>query len=474
MVLPPDGSRSARAGIAPAEESMKNLGLFEKSFWRALLPLALPIALQNLLMTSFRLVDTLMIGRLGDVSIAAVGLAGQVSFLVELIGFGLSSGSAVFIAQYHGAGNLDGIRRTFGATILFGLPAGLLATAAALLFPEEIMGLLTNEQPLIEEGARYLRYACFSYAALTVYQSLCTTLRSTEQVRLPLISSSICAAANAALNYLFIFGGLGIAPMGVAGAGLATAITSILNPAIILAVSFVQKNILIAPLKKLLALRGFFLTYWKRVLPVLINELLWSLSIVGLNMVFGRMGTENYAALTVMRTIENIVFVFFVGICNACNILVGKHIGAGEIELGKRYAKRFLCLVPVFGVVLGTLVVLLRTPVLSLFDISEAARSMASAMLIVYAVDVSIRNIPYLCVVGIFRAGGDTRTGLIGDVSVQYFLVLPTVILCGLVLKLPFFWTFVISLIVDDAGKLAVYLPRFLSMKWIQPVTTRQ
>ena len=133
-----------------------------------------------------------------------------------------------------------------------------------------------------------------------------------------------------------------------------------------------------------------------------------------------------------------------------------------------------LCLVPVFGVVLGTLVVLLRTPVLSLFDISEAARSMASAMLIVYAVDVSIRNIPYLCVVGIFRAGGDTRTGLIGDVSVQYFLVLPTVILCGLVLKLPFFWTFVISLIVDDAGKLAIYLPRFLSMKWIQPVTTRQ
>ena len=453
---------------------MKELGLFEKSFWRALLPLALPIALQNLLMTSFRLVDTLMIGRLGDLSIAAVGLAGQVSFLVELIGFGLSSGSAVFIAQYHGAGNLDGIRRTYGATILFGLPAGLLATCAALVFPEEIMGLLTNEQPLIEEGARYLRYACFSYVALTVYQSLCTTLRSTEQVRLPLISSGICAAANAALNYLFIFGGLGVAPMGVAGAGLATAITSIMNPAIILAVSFVQRNILIAPLKKLLALRGFFLTYWKRVLPVLFNELLWSLSIVGLNMVFGRMGTENYAALTVMRTIENIVFVFFVGICNACNILVGKHIGAGDLELGKRYAKRFLCLVPVFGLVLGALVVLLRTPVLSLFDISDAARSMASAMLLVYALDVSIRNIPYLCVVGIFRAGGDTRTGLIGDASVQYFLVLPAVILCGLVLKAPFFWTFVISLAVDDAGKIAIFLPRFLSMKWIQPVNAKQ
>ena len=129
---------------------------------------------------------------------------------------------------------------------------------------------------------------------------------------------------------------------------------------------------------------------------------------------------------------------------------------------------------PVFGLVLGTLVVLLRTPVLSLFDISEAARSMASAMLLVYAVDVSIRNIPYLCVVGIFRAGGDTRTGLIGDASVQYFLVLPAVYLCGLVLEVPFLWTFVISLAVDDVGKLAIFLPRFLSMKWIQPVNAKQ
>lgn len=449
---------------------VSRLGLFDRSFWRILLPLALPIALQNLLMTSFRLVDTLMIGRLGDVSIAAVGLAGQVSFLVELVAFGMASGSAVFIAQYHGAGNTDGIRRTFGATILFGFPFGLIATLACLLFPQQVMLLLTDEQPLIEEGARYLEYACWSFLALAVYQSMCTTLRSTEQVRLPMISSGICAVANAVLNYLFIFGCPGLEPMGVAGAGLATAITSLLNPLIIYITSRVQRNILIAPFGKLFDLRGFLGPYWKRVLPVLCNELLWSLSIVGLNMVFGRMGTENYAALTVVRTIENIVFVFFVGICSACNILVGKYIGEGEHDAAKLCARRFLWLVPVFGVALGALVVVLRGPVLGLFDISEAAQHTAGVMLLFYAVDVSIRNIPYLCVVGIFRAGGDTRIGLIGDVAVNYGLVLPAVLLCGLVLDVPFLWTYVIMLAVDDIGKLLLYLPRFASMKWIQPV----
>lgn len=205
-------------------------------------------------------------------------------------------------------------------------------------------------------------------------------------------------------------------------------------------------------------------------LPVLCNELLWSLSIVGLNMVLGRMGTENYAALTVVRTVENIVFVFFVGICNACNILVGKRIGEGDIEGAKLASRQFLWLVPVFGVVLGALVVALRSPVLSLFEMSDAAREAAMVMLLVYAADVSIRNVPYLCVVGIFRAGGDTRFGLIGDVAVNYGLVLPAVLLCGRVLDVSFLLTYVVMLAVDDAGKLILYLPRFRSMKWIQPV----
>lgn len=445
--------------------------LFDRAFWRMMLPLALPIAMQNLLMTSFRLVDTLMIGRLGDVSIAAVGLAGYASFFVELVTFGVASGSAVFLAQYHGAGNVKGIRRTFGVMLVCVVPVGLLFTLLTVTFPEVVMRLFTDDAILIDEGVRYLRYAALSYVSLTLNTALGITLRCTENVKTSMWVSGFCALLNAGLNYLFIFGGMGIAAMGVAGAGLATAISSMASPVLLLFFSILQKNAIIAPIKDLLDIgHGFLKEYWKRVLPVLINEMIWSLSIIGINMVFGRMGTDNYAALTVVRTIENIVFVFFVGICNACNILVGKSIGAGQIENGKRYALQFMMLIPVFGFVLGGLVALLRGPMISMFDISQTAVHAASVMLLIYAVDVSIRNIPYLTVVGIFRAGGDTRRGLLCDGFVQYVMVLPAVVLCGLVWKLPFITTYLIMIIVDDIGKILFTVPYFLSMKWIKPI----
>ncbi len=444
--------------------------LFPAEFWETMLPLAIPIALQNLLMTSFRLVDTLMIGQLGDTSIAAVGLAGQLSFLVELIVFGMASGSAVFIAQFHGADNRDGIRRAFGAMLLFAVPCGLIATLVALLDPRVVMRILTNDPALVEEGARYLQYACVSYLGLTLYQSMAVTLRSTENVRVPMITSIIAAVTNAALNYGFIFGKLGLPEMGVAGAGLATAISAMLNPALMLIISVFKRNILIAPLSTLFRFRGFLRIYWSKVLPVLMNETLWSLSVVGINMVFGRMGADNYAALTVFRTVENIVFVFFVGICNACNILVGKSIGAGRIEEGKLCAKRFLLLEPLLGLILGALILLTRPTVIGLFDVSDTARQTAMTLLLIYALDVTLRNVPYIGVVGIFRAAGDARIGLVLDCVVQYALLLPVVYTCGLVLKLPFVLTYLIMLLTEDISKTTVTLIHYFRMRWIKPV----
>jgi putative MATE family efflux protein len=421
-------------------------------------------------MTSFRLVDTLMIGRLGDVSIAAVGLAGYASFFVELISFGMASGSAVFVAQYHGANNKDGILRTYGTMLLFMVPVGLLFTVGVGAFPEFVMQMFTDDAALIGEGARYLRFACISYVSLTINMAISTLLRCTEQVRIPMVSSGISAALNAVMNYVFIFGAFGLPAMGVAGAGLATAISSLLNPLLMIVISIVKKNIIVAPLKKIFAIRGFFKTFWSRALPVLLNEFFWSLSVVGINMVLGRMGTDNYAALTVERTLEGLVFVFFVGICNACNILVGKAVGAGRIEEGKEIAKRFLVFTPMLGVVLGLLTASLRVPLVGLFDLSDTAAAAARTMLLIFAVDAVVRYIPYVEVVGIFRAGGETRFGLFSDIISQYVIVLPTVALCGLVWKLPFITTYLLMLIVDDVSKLVITIPYFKSMRWIKPI----
>ncbi|MEA5049359.1 MAG: MATE family efflux transporter [Eubacteriales bacterium] len=445
--------------------------LFDRTFWTAVLPLAVPIALQNLLMTSFRLVDTLMVGRLGDVSIAAVGLAGWASFLVELLAFGMSSGAAVFIAQYHGANNRDGILKTYGMMLLFLVPTGLLFTVCVACFPEFVMKLFTEDPALIAEGVRYLQYACISYVSLTVNLAFSTLLRCTEQVKIPMWTSGFSAALNAVLNYAFIFGVFGLPAMGVAGAGLATAISSLANPVLMFVISAVKRNILIAPLKKIFAIRGFFKEFWGRALSVLLNEFFWSLSVVAINMVLGRMGTDNYAALTVERTIEGLVFVFFVGICNACNILVGKSIGAGDLEQGKDYARRFLAFTPLLGVVTGLLIVALRYPLIGLFDLSDTASQTARTLLLIFAIDACVRYIPYVEVVGIFRAGGDTRFGLITDVVSQYAFILPAVVIAGLVLKLSFIATYIIMLAVDDVSKLIITIPHFRSMRWVKPIT---
>ena len=444
--------------------------LFDRSFWAAALPLVIPIALQNLLMTSFRLVDTLMVGRLGDVSIAAVGLAGWASFLVELLAFGMSSGAAVFVAQYHGANNKEGILRTYGMMLGFMVPLGLIFTIGVGAFPGFVMRLFTDDPALISEGIRYLQFACVSYLSLTINLAISTMLRCTEQVKIPMITSGIAAGLNAILNYVFIFGELGLPAMGVAGAGLATAISSLINPIMMMIISASKKTVVIAPLKQIFALKGFYKTFWSRALPVLLNEFFWSISVVGINMVLGRMGTDNYAALTVERTIEGLAFVFFVGVCNACNILVGKSIGAGDIEQGKAYSRRFLGLAPLMGAALGLIIVSLRYPLIGLFDLSEAAKHTARTLLVIFSIDAAVRYIPYIEVVGIFRAGGETRFGLLTDVISQYVFIVPTVVLCGLVWKLPFITTYILMLVADDVSKLAITLPYYKTMRWIKPI----
>ena len=445
--------------------------LFNKGFFREMLPLAIPIALQNLLMASFRLVDMLMLGQLSGDALAAVDLASQISFFVDLLSFGVSSGCAVFLAQYHGAKNTDGIHRVMGVALVTLVPAGILATLLSVLFPHAIMQMLTNDESLRSIGISYLSVAAFSYIAIVVNSILSTVLRSTEKVHLPLIASGTAAALNALLNYALIFGHFGLPALGARGAGIATAISAATGPVILLIVSILKRNVLIAPLKKIFDIKRFFLPFWKRSLPAFLNETLWSLSIVIVNMIFGHMGKENYAGLSTVRTIENLVFVFFIGICHSCNIIVGKHIGAGDESGARRIANSFLILTPLAGFVLGMIVLVLRGPVVDLFQIGDSSKAVARALLLMYAFEIGFRNIPYIEVVGIFRAGGDTRIGFFGDLAVQYLVVIPIAAILGLWVKLPFVTTFVIMQICDDIAKNLIYFFYYRKGNWIKPVS---
>ena len=445
-------------------------------FWRAALRLTIPIALQNLLISSFSLIDTLMVGQLGDVALSAVGMAGQWSWLLNIALFGVISGTSLYISQYWGVHDIDGIHRTYGIALTSSLGISTVFMLLALLMPGTILSVFNRDPAIIEAGSAYLSIAALSYPAVAISNILSTVLRSTERVRLPLAVSGITAVANALLNYLLIFGKLGAPELGVRGAALATVISSWMGPILILLISLLQKNILITAPSRIFRFTGAQVgAFYHRAAPVILNESLWGLGTLIFNVIFSNLGYEYYAAVTIHKTFESIAFVFFVGFCNACCIMVGKSIGAGKVERAVMDSRRFAMMIPAVSVLIGAVIIIFRTQLVSIFNmggnISKLTQQTAQWILLIYGLELPMRNIPYIMIVGIFRPGGDTIMGMKLDLFSQWALSIPATFLAAFVFDLPFIAVFAIMYIFEDYLKSFLCLRHFFSERWIQPVT---
>ena len=448
----------------------------DSGFWRVALRLTIPIALQNLLISSFSLIDTLMVGQLGDVALSAVGMAGQWSWLLNIALFGIISGTSLYISQYWGVQDIDGIHRTYGIAVTSAVLLSSVFMLTGLLLPGGIVSVFNRDPAIIDAGTAYLSIAALSYPAVAISNILSTVLRSTERVKLPLAVSGVTAVFNAVLNYVLIFGKLGFPALGVRGAALATVISSWMGPILILLISLCQKNILItAPSRLFRFKRAQIGAFYRRAAPVILNECLWGFGTLIFNVIFSNLGYEYYAAVTIHKTFENIAFVCFVGFCNACCIMVGKSIGAGKIERAVLDSRRFAVIIPSVSVIIGVIIILFRAQLVSIFNmggnISELTQQTAQWILLVYGIEIPIRNIPYIMIVGIFRPGGDTITGMKLDLFSQWALSIPATFLAAFVFDLPFIAVFAIMYIFEDHLKSFLCLKHFVSDRWILPVT---
>lgn len=447
------------------------LSLWDKGFWKIALSLAIPIALQQMLAASFSLIDTLMVGQLGDISLSATGMAGQWSWLFSMVLFGISSGASVFVSQYWGDGNTKGIRRSIGISVSSGLLISFVFLAVAMLIPEKIIYIFNKNPAIIKEGSLYLRYAALSYPAMALTNILGASLRSVEQPKLPMAVSGICAGANVILNYLLIFP----AGLGVKGAAIATSLSAWLGPILIILFSIIRKNILIAPLREFAFSIRAVGDFFKKTTPVIINETMWGMGTVAYNIIFANMGHEEYAAITIVKTFENFSFCFFMGLCNACCVMVGKSIGAGDVKEGIRDTKRFMVLMPMVSAIVSIVIIPLRASLVSIFNlgsnISEYTLTTAQNILIIYALWIIIRNIPYLTVVGIFRPGGDTSMGMIVEIGALWMFAVPMVYISANVWHLPFLAVYAIMYLCEDLPKTVFFVYYWFSGKWIRPVT---
>ena len=450
--------------------------LFEGRFWSAALRLAVPIALQNLLVCSFSLVDTIMVGQLGDIALSAVGMAGQWSWLMNMVLFGVASGASVYFAQYWGNRDERGIRRILGLVLLSGIVFSLMFALIAYLAPVSVIRIFNRTDAVVEVGSAYLRIAAFSYVAIALNTILCTALRSTERVRLPLLVSGISTVLNAVLNYGLIFGKLGLPEMGVAGAALATCISSWTAPILLVVICVLKRCSLFSVPRELISF-GFrdIIEFYKKAVPVILNESLWGLGTVLFNIIYSNLGYEHYAAVTILRTFENIAFTFFIGLCNASCVMVGKAVGSGEIEKGVSDARRFAVIVPMLSVLVGAAIILARSSLIQIFNlggtITETTVSSANWIMLIYGCELAFRNIPYIIIVGIFRPGGDTAVGMKYDMLTLWGFSLPATFIAAFLLKLPFPVCFAVSYIFEDYIKVILCIRHMKSMKWLKPVT---
>jgi len=439
----------------------------DRQYLSTLFKIALPITLQQAIMASVNMVDVMMIGQLGEVSIASVGLGNQVYFVFMIILFGVSSGTAIFTAQYWGKGDILNLRKAMGLGLVIGVSIGLFFSLVALLIPETILRFYTRDAAVIETGVRFLKITAIYYPFTAVTFMYATILRSTTQVRLPVAVTSCVLALKVLLSYLLIFGKLGFPAMGVMGAALSTTIIRLLECVALVWLSYRLKTAAAARLPELLAFdRRFTQRFFVTTLPVILNETLWSLGITTYTSIYARIGTNSIAAMNISSSIEQMGVVFFMGLSHATAVIVGNLIGAGDEKRAMLYAGRSIIIGVLMSLTLGALIVLLAPVILPIYNISAEAMRYASIVLIIMGSTLWIRGTNAVILVGVLRSGGDTRFAFFAEFVSMWLVGVPLAYYAATVLHFEVQWVFIMVLS-DELIKMFIGLWRTRSGKWV-------
>ncbi|MBN1968122.1 MAG: MATE family efflux transporter [Candidatus Delongbacteria bacterium] len=448
---------------------MKNyIKYMDNFFWKRLIVLAVPIALQNLLMSSINLADVFMIGQLGEESIAATGLANQITFLFILMLFGIGSGAGIFTAQFWGKGDLKGVHNTLGISLILSMIATTLFGTGAFFFPEYLMKIYTTDSTVVSLGSTYLVYTAISFffTAFSFVYSL--ALRSIERTMLPMYASIFTLITNVTLDYCLIFGKFGFPEMGVKGAAIATSIARFVEFVIIVGVIYLRKYPLASSLSDLVKIPGsLFSRYIKVSSPVILNEVLWSLGISTYNIIYGRMGTEAVASVNIENSIERLAFVVMIGIGSATATMVGNRIGAKEEERAFAFGNNLAIIGVLSGILISIIMVLIADPVLSIFKVSESVMQNSKNILYIFAAILPFKAFNTIHIIGSLRAGGDTKYCLILDLSALWFLGIPLSFYAAFYLDWSVYMVFMMAS-TEEIIKFVLILKRFYSGKWMK------
>ncbi len=444
----------------------------EKGFFGSLVSIALPIAGQNLISNAVGLTDTLMIGTLGEDAVSATSLANRYIFIFSLVMFGIVSGANVLSAQYWGRKDTDSIGKIIAIALKLSIISGVVFSIAALVVPEYIIYLFTDDAQVIKLGASYLRIVAPAILFNAVTFTYVACLRSVEKVGIGIATQAQSFFINLIVNAVLIFGLFGFPKLGVAGAAIG--VLAARTGEVILTVIYARCNKLVkVRLKDIIKCdKRLFRDFIKYSAPVVANESLWGLGTSMHSVIYGHISSSVVAAFNVVSSIQNVLTVVGFGVSSAAAVIIGKSVGQSMTEKAKKEANALVGISLLFGIIEAGLVLGVRAFAfdIGIFDMSESTISLMKTMMILTAGFVLFQTVNCTLVVGILRGGGDTKFAFVLDTCFMWIMSLPLGAAVAFWLKAPPI-AVMGALYLEEVFKTIIGIWRMKSGKWITNLT---
>ncbi|EGS9998741.1 MATE family efflux transporter [Clostridium perfringens] len=443
----------------------------DKRFYRLLFSIALPIAVQNLITFMVSMVDTLMVGALGEIQLSAVSIANNLFFVLTILMFGLAGGSNIMISQYWGKGNVKTIHKILAIMYRVCLLITGIFIFIALFLPKYFMGIFTTDKAVIDFGASYLRIVCRGYLFYSITNCTIMMLRSVKTVSISIIVYTASLVVNSILNWILIFGNLGAPELGIRGAAIATVCARITEFSIVLVFMFIYERKIGLKIEHLLKLdKEILKDYVGLCTPVLCNELLWAIGASMISVIVGRMGTEVVAANSINGVAHQFVTVFIFGMSNATAVIIGNTIGEGKKEKAKEYAYSIGIFSVVMGCISGLMILLIKPFVVNFYNVSYSTKLIAMEIMNVTSGIIVFQSLASNFMMGVLRGGGDAKFVLINDLIFMWLVAIPGGFFVAFVLELPVALVFLV-IKCDEILKSLTSVYRVISGKWVNDVT---
>lgn len=442
----------------------------DKEFYQQTFKLVIPIVIQNLLSAAVNSADVVMLNYVGQASISAVSLAANYANILFMIFYGLGTGATMLCAQYFGKKDMRAIQVVEGIALRFSmLFAGVFAFCGFFL-PEGMMKIFTNDTELITIGASYLRCVSVAYLCWGVTEVYLSVLRSIGRATISTVLNTMAFTLNIILNAVFIFGLFGAPKLGAMGVGLATSLSRLIELAGCFLVSFKSTDIKLDFRYLFVRNKLLFGDFVRLSLPALLNDISWSVAFSMYSVILGHLGTDAVAANSFVAVARNFGTVLCFGVASASGILVGNVIGENEMEKAKRYASGFMKLTVISALIGGALIGIATPFVVSHVDVTEQAAKYLKVMLWINTYYVMGAAVNTTLIAGLFRAGGDSKFGLICDTIDMWVYAVPLGFIAAFVLKLPVLWVYFL-LCTDEFVKWPWVIGHYRSGKWLKNIT---